>query len=227
MEKIILLIDDSPEQKQVLENLAEHLRTKEGINVLTLYIDPNERDYLNEEKDPDLDKLVSGIEEKLKALRPNLIVVDHYYGETSFTGLNVIERLRSIRKFSKSAIFLISGKRDKIIREVFENNEIPTDEKVKKLAKIIDFGIEKFLDKEFKSEAIESLKARDLKDILPSKLRELDNGKIHVLNPRYREYTMDQLANLIEANNSEAIDVINEMFDLTLSHYVKINEELQ
>ena len=36
------------------------------------------------------------------------------------------------------------------------------------------FGIEKFLDKEFKSEAIESLKTRDLKDVLPSKLRELE-----------------------------------------------------
>ena len=224
MEKILLLIDDSPEQKTVLENLAEHLRTREGINVLTLYVDPNERDYLNDEKDPDLDKLVSGIAGKLKGLRPNLIVVDHYYGDTSFTGLNVIEKLRSIKKFSKSAIFLISGKRDKIVREIFEDEKIPTDEKVKKLAKIIDFGIDKFLDKEFKSEAIESLKTRDLKDVLPSKLRELDNGKIHVLNPRYRELTMDQLADMIDANDSEAQSIINEMLDLTLSHYVKFNE---
>jgi len=227
MEKILLLIDDSPEQKTVLENLAEHLRSKEGINVLTLYVDPNERDYLNDEKDPDLDKLVSGIKEKLRGLRPNLIVVDHYYGDTSFTGLNVIEKLRSINKFRKSAIFLISGKRDKIVREVFEDEGIPTDEKVKKLAKIIDLGIDKFLDKEFKSEAIESLKTRELKDILPSKLRELDNGKIHVLNPRYRELTMDQLADMIEANDSEAQGIINEMFDLTLSHYVKFDEKLQ
>ena len=97
MEKTLLLIDDSPEQKTVLENLAEHLRTKEGINVLTLYINPNEREYLNEEKDPDLDKLVAGISEKLKGLRPNLIVVDHYYGDSSFTGLHVIEKLRPIK----------------------------------------------------------------------------------------------------------------------------------
>lgn len=227
MEKTLLLIDDNREQKAVLENLGEHLRTKEGINVLTLYVDPNERDYLNDEKDPDLEKLVFGIEEKLRGLRPNLIVVDHYYGETSFTGLNVIERLRSIKKFSKSSIFLISGKRDKIVREVFEDDKILTDTKVKKLAKIIDLGIEKFLDKEFKSEAIEFLKNRDLKNILPSKLRELDDGKIHVLTPRYRKLTMDQLADIIDTNDSEAYDIINEMLDLTLSHYVKINEKLQ
>jgi CheY-like chemotaxis protein len=227
MEKTLLLIDDEPIQKKVLENLAEHLRTKEGINVLTLYVDPNERDYLNDEKDPDLDKLVIGITEKLKGLRPNLIVVDHYYGDASFTGLNVIEKLRSIKKFSKSAIFLISGKRDKIVREVFEDEKIPTNERVNKLAKIIDYGIEKFLDKEFKSEAIESLKTRDLKDVLPSKLRELDNGKIHVLNPRYRELTLDQLADMIDVNDSDALGIINEMFDLTLAHYVKINEGLQ
>ncbi|MCR9066973.1 MAG: hypothetical protein NXI00_23605 [Cytophagales bacterium] len=227
MEKTLILIDDSPEQKTVLENLAEHLRTKEGINVLTLYVNPNEREYLNEEKDPDLDKLVVGISEKLKGLRPNLIVVDHYYGDSPFTGLNVIEKLRSIKKFSKSSIFLISGKRDKIVREVFEDEDIPTGEKVKKLAKIIDYGIEKFLDKEFKSEAIESLKTRDIKDILPNKLREIDDGRIHVLNPKYKELTMDQLADMIDANDTEAQVIINEMFDLTLSHYVKLNEGLQ
>ncbi|MBU2914844.1 hypothetical protein [Reichenbachiella agariperforans] len=227
MEKTLLLIDDSPEQKSVLENLAEHLRTKEGINVLTLYVDPNEREYLDEEKDPNLDKLVAGILQKLQGLRPDLIVVDHYYGDSPYTGLNVIEKLRSFKKFSKSSIFLISGKRDKIVREVFEDEKIPTDEKVKKLAKIIDYGIEKFLDKEFKSEAIESLKTRDLNDILSGKLRALDKGKIHVLNPRYREMTMDQLADMIDSNDPEAQNIINEMFDLTLSHYIKFNEGLQ
>ncbi|RED91642.1 response regulator [Marinoscillum furvescens] len=227
MDKTLLLIDDEPIQKVVLENLAEHLRTKEGINVLTLYVDPNEREYLNEDQDHDLDKLVTGISGKLKGLRPDLIVVDQYYGEAPFTGLDVIEELRSLNKFSKSSIFLISGKRDQIVREVFEAKNIATEKKVKKLAKIVNYGIEKFLDKEFKNEAIESLKTRDLKDILPSKLREIDDGRIHVLNPKYKELTMDQLADLIDASDSEAQIIINEMFELTLSHYVKLNESLQ
>jgi len=227
MEKTILLIDDEPIQKAVLESLAEHLRTKEGINVCTLYVDPNERGYLSEEQDPDLDKLVSGIEEKLRSLRPDLIVVDYYYGSIPFTGLDVIEKLRSIKKFSKSSLFLISGKRERIIREIFEDEEIATSEKVKKLAKIIDFGVDKFLDKKFKNEAIELLKKKDIKDILPNKLRELGDSKIHLFTPRYRVMTMDQLADMIDANNPEAQGIINEMFDLTLSHYAKINASLQ
>lgn len=227
MEKILVLIDDSPEQKMVLESIADHLRTREGINLLTVYVDPNERDYLNDAKDPDLDKLVSGITKKLIELRPNLVVVDYFYGDTSFTGLHVIEKLRTIKKFSKCAIFLISGKRDRIVREIFENQESSSDEKVKRLAKIFDFGIERFLDKEFKSDAIESLKTRDLRDILPNKLREIENGKIHILTPKYKEMTMGELADMIDANDQKAHDVINEMLDLTLSHYVKFNERLQ
>lgn len=227
MEKTILLIDDSREQKAVLESIAEYLRQREGLNVLTLYIDPNERDYLDENKDPDIDKLVYGALEKLRGLRPNLIVVDHYYGDSSFTGIDVIEKLRNQRKLKKCTIFLISGKRDKIVREIFENKDIDTNEKVRKLAKIIDYRIEKFLDKDFKSEAIEILKNHNISDILPAKLREVDDGIIHLFSPTYRELTMEQLADIIESDEIDSHSIINEMLDLTLSHYVKINEELQ
>jgi CheY-like chemotaxis protein len=226
MEKTLLLIDDSPEQKTALESLAEHLRTNDHIKVHTIFVDPNEREYLDDQQNPDLDKLILGIASKLIGLKPNLIVVDQYYGDSSFTGLDVIEKLRSIDKFKKCKIFLISGKRAQIISEVFEGNNSST-EKISKLAKIIDLKIEKFLDKEFKSEAIQSLKTRELNDLLLSKLREADNGKIHVFNPTYNTLDLDQLANLIDANSPRAQEILNEIFDLTLSHYIKFDENLQ
>jgi hypothetical protein len=227
MEKTIVLIDDTQDQKEILTNLVEHLRKKEGINALGEFINPNSKDYWNSSKDPDLDKIINGIREKLTDRRPDLIVVDQYYSDISFTGIDVIEKLRSISKFKNCKIFLYSGNRDKIVREIFENDSLSTGDRVKKLAQIISYKIERFLDKDFKSEAINILKKVDIKDILPTKLRAIENGKINLFSSKYNQLTMAELADMIESNNPETSQILDEIFELTLSHYVKIDEGLQ
>ena len=226
MDKTILLIDDSVDQKSVLENLSEHLRRKEEINLITLYINPNERDLLDEKDNPNLDNLIEAAVKRLRSHRPSLVVVDHYYSDCDFTGLNVIEKLRSIRKFQKCPIFLISGKRNKIVKEIFENKDFSDPQKVSKLSQIINFGINKFLDKEFKSEAIELLKKNNINEILPTKLREFENGKIHLFKGEYKEMTMSELADKIDSDDPKAPEVIEEVLELTLSHYLNIDEAL-
>jgi CheY-like chemotaxis protein len=231
MEKTLLLIDDSPDQKGVLENLSEHLRVREGINISNFYINPNDRPFLNDQKDPDLEKLIQGITQQLIGKKPDLIIVDLYYSDNElFDGLLVIEKLRLITKFRNCKIFLISGKREKVIRDIFENEKKDTKEKVKNLAKIIDFRIEKFLDKNFKDEAIESLKRKNIDNILPSKLRDFEKEneiKINLFSPRFKTLTLEELAEKIESNDPEASQILNEMFELTLSHYINIDEGLQ
>ena len=230
MEKVLVVVDDSSEQKKVTENIAEHLRRNEQVNVLPLYINPNDRPYLNDSKDPDLDKLVSGIVSKLKKLRPNLVIVDLYYSDNnSYNGLDVVEKLREIPKFSKSVIFLISGKREKIVRDIFRDDHKKDTEKVKKLAKIINYRIERFLDKNFKDQAIESLKKRDLNEVIPAKLRDFEESQdmtINLFTPKFKSLSYKELADKIESDDPEAPAIINEMFDLALAHYQKIDEKL-
>jgi len=229
MEKTILLIDDNKEPKGVLDNIKSHLSQKESITLNANYIDPNDREYWNEEKDPDLDKLIVGIKNKLKSMKPNLIIVDQYYGgNDKFVGIDVIQKLRDIPKFQKCSFFLYSGNRNKIVREIFEAKELDENAKIKNLAKLIDLRIEKFLDKEFKDEAIKVLKRTSLNDILPTKLRnyEGENALINSFSPKYKTLSFSELADKIDGDAPEARQILDEMFGLTLSHYADINEKI-
>ena len=120
-------------------------RQKKNTRVLA-----DDKDFLNDQKDPDLVKLIIGIKRILVSLKPNLIIVDQYYsGNDIYNGLNVVEKLREISKFKNCPIFLISGKRDKIVRDIFTNTDFTIPQKVNSLSKIINYKIDKFLDKNF------------------------------------------------------------------------------
>lgn len=230
MEKALLLIDDGRDHLSVLNNIKAHLKREEGISLTTKYVNPNNRTYLNQDQDPDITILVNGIIQKLKSIKPDLIIVDQFYsGNDDFQGLDVIRELRQVNKFKQCDFFLISGKRDAIVRDIFTRNSNTDSEKVKKLAKIIELKINSFLDKNFKSEAISLLKQKGLDNILPQKLRsyEDDNAVINSFSPKFSQLTFEKLAEIIEGKEEKASDILDEMFDLTLSHYIKVNEKLQ
>lgn len=231
MEKVLLLIDDQKDYLVILDNIKSHLYRTESILLINKYINPNDRKFWNDNKDPDIDKLISGIISELNLLKPNLIIVDQYYsGNTNFNGFNgidVIEKLRGIPKFQQCPIFLISGRRRTIIKEIF-NSSVSEDDKVNQLAKIINLRIDRFLDKDFESEAIKHLKQIKLDEILPIKLRnyEGENAMINCFSPKYRTLTLSELADIIESDIPETEKILDEMFGLTLSHYININEKL-
>lgn len=230
MERAILLIDDGKEQKKVLQNIKTHLNANESINLTTRFIDPNDREFWDESKDPDIDKLLAGINEKLRSIKPSLVVVDQFYsGNDKFKGLDVIEKLRGISKFKNCSIFLISGKRDAIIRDIFTSDAFSDNQKVNQLAKIIGFKIDSFLDKNFKDEAVKLLKKSNLNEILPAKLRiyEGEGAVINKFSPKHSTLTFEELAEKIENSDDEVPSILDEMFELSLSHYVDINEKLQ
>jgi hypothetical protein len=229
MEKVLLLIDDSQDHISVLDNIKSHLRSNESIDLVTKYINPNDRAFWNSEKDPDLDILISGIQRELKTLKPNLIVVDQFYGSNEkFKGIDVIQKLREIPKFQKSSFIIISGRREQIVKDIFEKEGITDFKKVNNLAKLINLKIDSFLDKDFKSEAIQYLKQSKLDEILPAKLRDFEgeNTVINSFSPKYSTLTFSELADKIEGDVQDAKDILDEMFGLTLSHYVSINEKL-
>ncbi|QXP69226.1 hypothetical protein H0I29_11345 [Polaribacter sp. R2A056_3_33] len=229
MEKALLLIDDTKEYIGVLGNISNHLSKRESVNVTTKYLNPNSRDYFDENKDPSLPKVLSGVSKKLSSLKPSLIIVDQYYsGNDNFDGLKIIEELRKISKFKNCPIFLISGKRDKIVRDIFSIDGVKDKEKVKQLSKIISFKIDQFLDKNFKDEAIALLKNNSISDILPSKLREFENvnAQINVFSPKHKVYSFSELSDLIENNHPDSVIILDEIFDMTLSHYIELNEKL-
>ncbi|MGE0079145.1 MAG: hypothetical protein AB7S48_14905 [Bacteroidales bacterium] len=229
MEKVLLLIDDSQDHIGVLDNIKTHLRSNESIDLVTKYINPNDRAFWNTEKDPDLDMLITGIQFELKTLKPNLIVVDQFYGSNEkFKGIDVIQKLREVPKFQKCSFIIISGRREQIVRDIFEKEGITNSKKVNNLAKLINLKIDSFLDKDFKSEAIHYLKQSKLDEILPSKLREFEgeNIVINSFSPAYNTLTFSELADKIEGDAPDAKDILDELFGLTLSHYVSINEKL-
>jgi hypothetical protein len=229
MEKALLLIDDTKEYVGVLENISKHLYRRESINVTTKYLNPNSREFFDENKDPSISKVLAGISKKLSSLKPSLIIVDQYYsGNDNFNGLKVIEELRKISKFKSCPIFLISGKRDKIVRDIFNSEGANGKEKVKLLSKIISFKIDQFLDKNFKDEAIQLLKENNITDILPTKLREYENENAHIniFSPKFRTLSFSDLADLIENNHPDSVSILNEIFDMSLAHYISLNENL-
>ena len=229
MEKVLLLIDDSQDHIGVLDNIKTHLRSNESIDLVTKYINPNDRAFWNSEKDPDIDMLISGIQFELKTLTPNLIVVDQFYGSNEkFKGIDVIQKLREIPKFQKSSFIIISGRREQIVKDIFEKEGITDSKKVSNLAKLINLKIDSFLDKDFKSEAIHYLKQAKLDEILPAKLRDFEgeNIVINSFSPKYITLTFSELADKIDGDAQEAKDILDEMFGLTLSHYVSVNEKL-
>ncbi|WP_111672696.1 hypothetical protein [Algoriphagus litoralis] len=227
MEKTILLVDDTISQKDVLNDLIKNIRRSEGINVIGHFVNPNNRNFWNDNKDPDIDKLTAGIAFKFTDSIADLIIIDQYYSDLTFNGLDLISKLRNIPKFKNSEIFLYSGKRDVIVKEIFNNQSLSDAMKVANLAKLINLRISQFLDKDFRSEALRSLKKVKLDNILPGKLRNVEEGKIQSFSPRYREIPMGQLADMIESNDMDSGNILSEIFDLTIAHYVKLNEGLQ
>ncbi|RWY47476.1 hypothetical protein [Mucilaginibacter gilvus] len=229
MTKGLLLIDDSQDHTGVLTNISDHLRANEHINITTRYINPIAKPYWDDNKDPNVDNVLAAIRTEFLTLSPGLIIVDQYYSDTtSFDGIYLISKLREIPKFKTCPIFLISGKRDKIVRDIFTNGDKTETDKVNELSKIIGYGISRFLDKSFKDEAIEILKHRNLNDIFPAKLREyeLQEIKIKKFSPKFSEFSLQQLADHIDSNSSDASSILEEMFELTLAHYAKIDAGL-
>ena len=229
MEKALLLIDDTKEYIGVLGNISNHLSKRESVNVTTKYLNPNSRDYFDENKDPSLYKVLLGVSKKLSSLKPSLIIVDQYYsGNDNFDGLKIIEELRKLSKFKTCPIFLISGKREKIVRDIFSIEGVRDKEKVKQLSKIISFNIDQFLDKNFKDEAIALLKKNNITDILPAKLREFENenAQINTFFPKHKIQSFSELADLIETYHPNSATILDEIFDMTLSHYIDLNEKL-
>jgi len=229
MERTLLLIDDRKEHLSVLDNIKSNLKTNRSINLSTKYLNPNDQKFWNNQKDPDISKVIEGIKIKLSSLKPNLILVDQYYSDNDFfKGIDIIEKLRSIPKFKECPIFIISGNRDKIVKEIFENEGDKEKDKVNNLAKLINLKINRFLDKDFKGEAIEELSKVKIDDILPTKLRDYEgeNVVINRFSPKYKTLTFTELAEKIENNDSETVDILDEIFELTLAHYVGINEKL-
>lgn len=227
MEKALLLVDDSKDHLGTLEQIKNKIK-QEFINLTVKHIDPIHKDYWNEDKNPTIEKVLKGIEDKLKGIKPNLIIVDQFYSDVpTFKGIDIIERLRKMPKFKKCTIFLISGKRKKIVQDVFDDKKTDKD-KVNKLAKLINLKIDSFLDKDFKSEAIRILKQRNINEIFPSKLRNYENDdlKIHTFPPKSKSYTLEDLADKIENDDDEVNDILNEMFDMMLAYYTKIDEKL-
>ncbi len=229
MERTLLLIDDRQEHLSVLDNIKSNLRSNRSINLSTKYLNPNDRKFWNENRDPDIAKVIEGIKSKLSSLKPNLILVDQYYSDNIFfKGTDIIQQLRNIPKFKECPIFIISGSRNKIVKDIFENEGDHQSDTVSNLAKLINLRINKFLDKEFKGEAIEELSKVKVDDILPTKLRnyEGENAIINRFSPRYQTLTFTELADKIENYDLETGAILDEMFELTLSHYVSINEKL-
>ena len=229
MEKALLLIDDTKEYIGVLGNISNHLSRRESVNVTTKYLNPNSRDYFDENRDPNLNKVLLGVSKKLSSLKPSLIIVDQYYsGNDNFDGLKIIEESMKISKFKTCPIFLISGKREKIVRDIFTIEGVKDKEKVKQLSKIISFNIDQFLDKNFKDEAIALLKNNNITDLLPTKLREFENetAQINTFSSKFKTLAFSELADLIENNHPDSVKILDEIFDMTLSHYISINEKL-
>jgi|GEM_PF-5430880 hypothetical protein len=224
MEKALLLIDDSREHVGVLTNITNYLKTNEGLVVDNFYLNPMDRPFCDSELNPNIDALIVGAVKKMEANMPALIIVDQYYGDASFNGLQVIERLRGIPKFKNCPVFLISGKRESIVREIFDGKEKDGD-KVKSLSKIITLGISQFLDKTFRDEAINTLKKRDISVLLPKKLREYEphDAKIQKLSAPFSKLTMSELADMMDSGAKETALLLDEMIELMLAFYVKID----
>lgn len=230
MTKGLLLIDDGTEHIGVLTNISDYLRANEQIDISTFHINPLDQPYWDENRDPSMGNVISAVKNKLSTYSPGLIIVDQYYSDvTSFDGILLISKPREISKFKTCPIFLISGKRDKIVRDIFSDNDKSDRDKVNELSKIIGYGINRFLDKTFRDEAIEVLKNKDLNSVFPEKLREYENQdlKIKRFTPKYSEITLSELADYISSGNSEAFNILEEMFELTLSYYVNVNDDLE
>jgi len=227
MEKTLLLIDDSKELEASLDTLKAHMKSSESIILHPYYINPNDREFWNNEDDrvPNLNKLIQGINSTRHSMKPDLILVDHFYGaDVKFNGFDVIKKLREIPKFKKCSIFIISGKREQIVRDLVMDEA----EMVKSLSNIISLQIDGFFDKDFRAEAIRLLKQSKLENILPTKLRDYDgdNAVVNCFTPKYKTLTFSELADKIEGDAPEAKEILDEMFGITLSHYANINEKL-
>jgi len=229
MEKVILLVDDENESTAVLDGIKSNLKTN-NINVVAKYINPVDREFWDKNKDPQLDLVIKGIESSLKGKKAHLIIIDQYYSEgCDFTGLCIINRIRSIRKFKNTPIFLASGKRDKIVRTIFNNEVADENDKVDELSKLLNYKIEGFLDKDYRSKAIEFLKKETHNDILSTKLREYEDKGfyIHTFEGAHRKLHIKNIVNKIDENDTGVNIILREMIDLSLAHYINIEDELQ
>lgn len=232
MERALLLIDDeSSTLRQVLTNVCDTLK-RDNIIVKHFDINPLDRKFYDLKSDPDIDLVVEAAFVAVKNYKVGLVIVDHYYSDASFNGLAIINKLRENKKFKSCPIFLTSGKRDRIVADIFDTSSKTREDKVQELSKLISNNITRFLDKNFKDEAIESLKRPTLEEILPIKLREFENvgsssKKLQLFDPKRRSITYGELADKIESNDPESRRILDEIFDLTLSHYSTIDEKLQ
>lgn len=226
MEKIILLIDDIKASVKGLETIKTSLKKKQ-IEIISEYINPLDKKFWDENKNPILEKVINGIVSTLSNRSADLIIIDNYYGDASFSGLKIIENLRNINEFKSTSIFLTSGKRDHIVSEIF-NSEKSDIQKVNDLSKLINYKIDGFLDKDYHSLATQFLMESSADKILISKLKKFKDKEviINTFSGRHAKMNIKDLATKIENKETGSTALVEEMVDLTIAHYIDIENEL-
>lgn len=222
-DRVIIVIDDNDETKTVEEKVVQQLK-KEGIKVKPIVINPSTRELSSDDSDIDLSKVLNKIRTEISGHHIDVIACDYELSDDTVTGLTIIDKLRNeLRK--KCPVLLYSGKVDKVVRDIFDNQVANDADKRKKLEKLIRCNITTFVDRpNYPNEIIRNLKKVDIASVLVRKLREYGSKKIISIET-FNSHTLNQLAEKIEAGQADE-KLIAEIIELTLAHYISIDENI-
>ncbi len=221
-DRVIIVIDDNDQTKDVDEKIVQNLK-RDGILVKSIIINPNTREFFNDNSDIDLEKLIEGVKQRAAGHHIDLVACDYELGEEHVNGFTVIEKLREER-FKKCPIILYSGKEDKVIADIFNSPKSDADKK-QRLTKLIKCRIAKFVDRTgYTSEVIGNLKKANITSILLRKLKEHESKTITSIES-LSQHNLGEMAEKIE-NNQLDEQLITEIVELTLAHYISIDENI-
>lgn len=223
--KKILVIDDES-QKNTLEQIKRSLTgcalvEYSQIDVLGEKYQDAEANFLEEE-------LLKDIVEVMRSPW-NLILVDYDYGQEDFNGLNVIDKIRSVRKHVD--VILYSADQKSVIQNVVGSNlkDMPTEEVVEGINRLMDYKIQKMCRRaSYEADVVKFVKqnvAPSPRALLSEMLREHGDKVFNSCCPKLKGKTFREIADILdEENNGNAHEWLKAILEQVIAYLNEVNE---
>ncbi len=231
MDRTVLIIDDE-NQEEIFDRDIQGKLKREGIEVNLVFIDMSSSDVRNEDSTINIDSFEDKFTSDIEGKHIDIIACDYNFSDKSEVPKNGVDVIDVIRRHRKSTpIVLYSGNYNQIISEIFtdyKNNVRDQNETVKRLTKIYNNHISKFVTRtEYHNEINRILKSppQNVEQMILKELTAYGDYEFESAYPKFSGKKLQEIANEIDKNTHGGKEFLDEIVQQVVGYMINVNSK--
>jgi hypothetical protein len=221
-DKAYIVIDDES-QTERMTNKIDKIISQDGYNIKSIYINPNDRDFWDNEKNLDLLKMISRIKELSRTHHINVIACDYNYSGNKFNGMHVIYELRN--SHFVCPVILYSGREADVANGILNTALDTNEKKVRYLEMLLKCRVDRFLQRDYYYDiVIEYLKKYyNYKDTVIKKMEEYPDTIVKFDSGFFEDKTFSEIVKEIKKDTLQGNKFVAEILELAIANFAELN----